>query len=119
MFVFVLFTPSPPALIPSIDIPILDAAIPKIVNTTDVYDTYTKGVELDVFMKNPDGSEYVGQVWPGYTVFPDWFAPRTGAWWTEAYANWSAAGVEFDGIWLDMNEGSSFCDGSWCVLRSS
>jgi hypothetical protein len=22
----------------------------------------------DTFIKNPDGSEYIGQVWPGYTV---------------------------------------------------
>jgi hypothetical protein len=32
------------------------------------YDPYTKGVEQDVFVKNPDGSEYIGQVWPGFTV---------------------------------------------------
>lgn len=64
-------------------------------------------------MKNPDGTEYVGQVWPGYTVFPDWFAEHAQDYWTEALQNWSALGVEFSGIWLDMNEASSFCDGSW------
>lgn len=83
-------------------------------NSSDVYDTYTKGSELGVFITNPDGSEYIGKVWPGYTVFPDWFAtPAVGAWWTEAYKNWTEAGVEWDGIWLDMNEASSFCEGSW------
>ncbi|EMD41237.1 glycoside hydrolase family 31 protein [Gelatoporia subvermispora B] len=93
-------------------IPIVDAAIAKQVNDTDVYDPYTRGVELDTWIKNPDGSEYVGQVWPGYTVFPDWFAPNTLELWTEALQNWSAAGVEFSGLWLDMNEISSFCNGS-------
>ncbi|KAJ6468608.1 glycosyl hydrolases family 31-domain-containing protein [Mycena vitilis] len=93
-------------------IPIVDAAIAKEVNSTDSYDPYRKGTELDVFIKNPDGTEYVGQVWPGYTVFPDWFAENTLSWWTEALKNWSAGGVEFSGIWLDMNEASSFCDGS-------
>ncbi|KAJ7435017.1 glycosyl hydrolases family 31-domain-containing protein [Mycena galericulata] len=93
-------------------IPIVDAAVAKEVNSTDVYDPYRKGTELDVFMKNPDGTEYVGQVWPGYTVFPDWFAPNTLGWWTEGLKNWSALGVAFSGIWLDMNEASSFCDGS-------
>ncbi|KAJ7623867.1 glycosyl hydrolases family 31-domain-containing protein [Mycena polygramma] len=93
-------------------IPIVDAAIAKEVNSTDSYDPYRKGTELDVFIKNPDGTEYVGQVWPGYTVFPDWFANNTLSWWTEALKNWSAGGVEFSGIWLDMNEASSFCDGS-------
>ncbi|KAF8177576.1 glycosyl hydrolases family 31-domain-containing protein [Mycena galopus ATCC 62051] len=93
-------------------IPIVDAAIGKATNATDFYDPYHKGAELDVFIKNPDGTEYVGQVWPGYTVFPDWFAPNTLGWWTEALKNWSASGIEFSGIWLDMNEASSFCDGS-------
>ncbi|KAJ7236328.1 glycosyl hydrolases family 31-domain-containing protein [Mycena rebaudengoi] len=93
-------------------IPIVDAAIGKTTNSTDFYDPYSKGAELDVFIKNPDGTEYIGQVWPGYTVFPDWFAPQALGWWTEALKNWSASGVEFSGIWLDMNEASSFCDGS-------
>ncbi|KAJ7265080.1 glycosyl hydrolases family 31-domain-containing protein [Mycena rebaudengoi] len=97
-------------------IPIVDAAIGKTTNSTDFYDPYSKGAELDVFIKNPDGTEYIGQVWPlkpERQVFPDWFAPQTLGWWTEALKNWSASGVEFSGIWLDMNEASSFCDSSW------
>ncbi|KAH9475774.1 Alpha-glucosidase [Psilocybe cubensis] len=93
-------------------IPIVDAAIPKQINATDIYDPYTKGVEKGVFITNPDGTEYVGQVWPGYTVFPDWFQKNTQDWWTESFRNWSKLGIEFSGIWLDMNEASSFCDGS-------
>ncbi|KAI0354754.1 hypothetical protein OH77DRAFT_1496667 [Trametes cingulata] len=93
-------------------IPIVDAAVAHQVNDTDVYDPYTRGVELDVWIKNPDGSEYVGQVWPGYTVFPDWFSNRSTEFWTEALKNWTELGVEFSGIWLDMNEASSFCIGS-------
>ncbi|KAF8532453.1 glycoside hydrolase family 31 protein [Gautieria morchelliformis] len=93
-------------------IPIVDAAVAKQVNATDIYDPYTRGTELDTFLKNPDGSEYIGQVWPGYTVFPDWFANNTQQYWTEALTNWSQSGVNFSGIWLDMNEASSFCDGS-------
>ncbi|KAJ3503798.1 hypothetical protein NLJ89_g8272 [Agrocybe chaxingu] len=93
-------------------IPIVDAAIPKQINATDLYHPYTKGVEEQVFITNPDGTEYVGQVWPGYTVFPDWFQKNTQQWWTDAFRNWSESGIEFSGIWLDMNEASSFCDGS-------
>ncbi|KAI0808988.1 glycosyl hydrolases family 31-domain-containing protein [Irpex lacteus] len=93
-------------------IPIVDAAVAKQVNSSDIYDPYTRGVELDTFIKNPDGSEYVGQVWPGYTVFPDWFSKNSDKYWAEALTNWSSSGVLFSGIWLDMNEASSFCDGS-------
>ncbi|OCH87274.1 hypothetical protein OBBRIDRAFT_837500 [Obba rivulosa] len=93
-------------------IPIVDAGLAKQVNETDIYDPYTRGVELDTWIKNPDGSEYVGQVWPRYTVFPDWFANNTLQYWTEALRNWSAAGVEFSGLWLDKNEISSACNGS-------
>ncbi|PIL30006.1 hypothetical protein GSI_07917 [Ganoderma sinense ZZ0214-1] len=88
-------------------VPIVDAAIAILVNDSDVYDPYTRGTEL-----NPDGSQYLGQVWPGYTVFPDWFANNTQAFWTEALRNWSQSGVNYSGIWLDMNEASSFCIGS-------
>ncbi|KAI0076562.1 hypothetical protein K474DRAFT_1755437, partial [Panus rudis PR-1116 ss-1] len=93
-------------------IPILDAAIGHQANATDLYDPYIRGVELDVWIKNPDGSEYIGQVWPGYTVFPDWFGNNTQRYWTEALRNWSESGIEYSGIWLDMNEVSSFCEGS-------
>jgi len=82
-----------------------------------------------VFVLNPDNTTYIGQVWPGFTVcdifrtcvdadrstkvFPDWFANETQNWWGEALMNWSASGIEFSGLWLDMNEASSFCVGSW------
>lgn len=41
------------------------------------YEPYNKGHELDVFLKAPNGSESLGLVWPGVTVFPDWFATNT------------------------------------------
>ena len=48
-------------------------------------------------------------------MFPDWFANNTQAFWTDALRNWSQLGVNYSGIWLDMNEASSFCVGSWYV----
>ncbi|KAJ7807951.1 glycosyl hydrolases family 31-domain-containing protein, partial [Mycena leptocephala] len=87
-------------------ISIVDAGIATQANGTDFYEPYLKGTELDVWIKNPDGTDYVGQVWPGLVH------PNTLAWWTEALKNWSQTGVEFSGIWLDMNEISSFCEGS-------
>ncbi|KAF9260094.1 hypothetical protein L218DRAFT_1054996 [Marasmius fiardii PR-910] len=94
-------------------IPIVDAAIAKTVNDTDLYDPYISGSERDVFIKNPDGSEYIGQIRAGYTVFPDWFKNSTETWWMEALRNWSeSGGVKFSGLWLDQNEPASNCDGS-------
>jgi alpha-glucosidase len=46
-------------------IPIIDAAYAVPRNDTDVYNSYTRGAELDVWLKNPDGTEYRGRVWPG------------------------------------------------------
>ncbi|OWZ26692.1 alpha-glucosidase [Cryptococcus neoformans c45] len=92
-------------------IPIFDAAIGHPLNATDRFDVYDKGHELGVWMRNPDGTEYVGAVWPTFAVFPDWFHPKMQEVWTEAFYNYSLI-VDFDGIWLDMNEPSSFVDGS-------
>ncbi|KAJ8658935.1 hypothetical protein O0I10_005317 [Lichtheimia ornata] len=75
------------------------------------YGPYTRGKELDVFMKNPDGSDYVGQVWPGYTVFPDWFHPNASTYWEYEVAVWLDK-LNLDGLWIDMDEPSSFCLGS-------
>ena len=53
-------------------VPIVDSAIyiPNPNNASDNYSVYTNGHEQDVFIKNPDGTEYIGSVWPGFTVFP-------------------------------------------------
>lgn len=53
-------------------VPIVDAAIyhPNPTNDSDAYPVFDDGQKGDVFLKNPDGSLYLGQVWPGYTVFP-------------------------------------------------
>ncbi|KAG9311232.1 glycoside hydrolase family 31 protein [Chiua virens] len=91
----------------SIDIPIVDVGLGVTVNATDVVTPLT--LYRDTFIKNPDGSLYIGEVWPGYSVWPDWFAENTLAWWTEALMNWTELGVNFSGLWLDMNEPSSFC----------
>ncbi|KAK9315905.1 glycosyl hydrolases family 31-domain-containing protein [Lipomyces starkeyi] len=94
-------------------IPIVDAAIyhPSPLNKSDIYPVFDDGVAAEAFLKNPDGSLYIGAVWPGYTVYPDWLASGTQNWWTKAMVDWHKK-VPFDGIWLDMNEVSSFCVGS-------
>ncbi|KAJ5917050.1 hypothetical protein N7504_001065 [Penicillium tannophilum] len=94
-------------------VPIVDSAlyIPNPNNASDAYDPYTRGAKDGVFMTNPDGSTYIGAVWPGYTVFPDWHNPKARAFWANELVTWHKK-VSFDGIWIDMSEVSSFCVGS-------
>ncbi|KAI8142898.1 alpha glucosidase [Fennellomyces sp. T-0311] len=75
------------------------------------YPAYEDGHELDIFMKNPDGEEYVGQVWPGYTVYPDWFHPDISKYWNKHVGAWMER-VGLDGVWIDMDEPAAFCLGS-------
>ncbi|OCL09798.1 glycoside hydrolase family 31 protein [Glonium stellatum] len=94
-------------------VPIVDSAIyiPNPNNASDAYGVYTRGNNSGVFMMNPDGSQYIGEVWPGYTVFPDWHTEASVPWWANEIANWHRE-IPFDGIWIDMSEVSSFCVGS-------
>ena len=88
-------------------VPIVDAAIyhPNPENASDIYATYDRGTATNSFMLNPDGSQYIGQVWPGYTVFPDFVGSGlngTGAedWWKQEIINWHDK-IPFDGLWID------------------
>ncbi|KAJ4366450.1 hypothetical protein N0V83_008086 [Neocucurbitaria cava] len=94
-------------------VPIVDGAIyiPNPQNASDAYDTYNRGNESGVFLKNPDGSQYIGAVWPGYTVFPDWMSTNGVSWWVKEMVEWYKE-VPFSGFWIDMTEVSSFCVGS-------
>lgn len=95
-------------------VPIVDAAIyhPNPNNKTDQkYAPFFDGQDADVFLKNPDGLLYIGAVWPGYLVFPDWLGNNTYEWWKSTLEEWRDD-VEYDGLWLDMNEALSFCVGS-------
>src|SRR3984893_12026513 len=70
------------------------------------YVPYDSGMAGDHFLKRPDVSLYVGQVWPGPSVFPDFTRRETRAWWGSLYRDFVAAGLA--GVWDDMNEPSIF-----------
>jgi alpha-glucosidase len=71
------------------------------------YPPYQSGVAGDHFVKNPDGSTYVGPVWPGPSVFPDFTAgAKAREWWGSLYRDFVAQGV--GGFWNDMNEPAVF-----------
>lgn len=95
-------------------VPIVDAAIyaPNPANASDKYEVFDNANETGSLLLNPDGSLYIGAVWPGYTGFPDWLSnPSASEWWRKTMSEWHSK-LSFDGIWIDMNEASSFCVGS-------
>uniref|UniRef100_A0A8B7TU07 alpha-glucosidase n=1 Tax=Castor canadensis TaxID=51338 RepID=A0A8B7TU07_CASCN len=92
---------------------ILDPAI-SITNRSngDPYETYERGNEKHVWVNESDGTTaLIGEVWPGLTVYPDFTNPDCIDWWAEECYTFHKE-VEYDGIWIDMNEVSSFIQGS-------
>ena len=57
-------------------------------------------------MRLADGQEFVGPVWPGASVFPEFTAAKSRSWWGSLYKDFVDAGVA--GFWNDMNEPSVF-----------
>jgi alpha-glucosidase len=57
------------------------------------YSPYDSGIAGDHFLKQADASLYVGQVWPGPSVFPDFTRRETRAWWGSLYRDFVAAGI--------------------------
>jgi alpha-glucosidase len=70
------------------------------------YAPYDSGTAGDHFVKNPDGSTFVGKVWPGPAVFPDFTQAQTRQWWGTLYKTFVDEGVA--GFWNDMNEPAVF-----------
>ena len=66
------------------------------------YEPYDSGVKEEIFIKYPDGTNYTGQVWPGWCHFPDFTNEAARKWWADHFKDYVALGV--DGFWNDMNE---------------
>ncbi|XP_071422109.1 sucrase-isomaltase, intestinal [Pithys albifrons albifrons] len=76
------------------------------------YGSYVRGTERKVWINESDGqTTLVGEVWPGETVFPDFTNPECTSWWVQECKLFHDT-VPYDGIWIDMNEVSSFVKGS-------
>jgi len=82
--------------------PIIDAGVK--VEAGDP--TYEEGMENDYFCKKEDGSVFIGAVWPGRAVFPDFLREDVRKWFGDKYRPLLETGVE--AIWNDMNEPAIF-----------
>lgn len=74
------------------------------------YKPYDDGVNAGVFIRDKNNNFFVGKVWPGNTVFPDFFHPAANQYWQDQIASFLQM-VPVDGLWIDMNEISNFCNG--------
>jgi alpha-glucosidase (family GH31 glycosyl hydrolase) len=95
-------------------VPIIDAGFKK--DDNDKY--YQLGESKGAFIKSAVTKKtLVGKVWPGLAVFLSWYSPfATEIWWiglSDFYQQ-----VEFDGIWIDMNEVANFCHGECGPVES-
>jgi alpha-glucosidase len=66
------------------------------------YYVYDQGIAGDHFLKRKNGQVYVGQIWPGASVFPDFTSEKARSWWASVSANFAKNG--FSGYLTDMNE---------------
>ncbi|KAK2600207.1 hypothetical protein QQS21_005081 [Conoideocrella luteorostrata] len=88
------------------------------------YEPLHKGIEDDIFLKRSNGSVWIGVVWPGVTVFPDWFSKNIEKYWNGMFNSFfnKDTGVDIDALWIDMNEPSNFpcnfpCDDPYAAAK--
>ena len=84
-------------------VPILDPGV----KVDPAYDVYRDGTQKNLFCRNSAGLPFIGFVWPGETVFPDFSLPETREWWTALVKKFAGNGIE--GVWLDMHDPSTGC----------
>lgn len=83
-------------------VPIIDAGV----KIEEGYDTYEEGVKNNYFCKKEDGTDFVGAVWPGRSMFPDFLQKEVRDWFGGKYQFLMNQGIE--GFWNDMNEPAIF-----------
>ena len=84
-------------------VPIIDAGV----KAEDGYPVYEEGIEQGFFCKKvPDEKPFIGVVWPGHCVFPDFLNPQAQKWFASWYQVLTKLGI--DGTWNDMNEPALF-----------
>ena len=82
-------------------VPILDPGLRR----DPDYSVYATAKAADLLCKTDEGEDFVGYVWPGYTVFPDYSLPECRTFWSDQVADFTRLG--FSGYWIDMNDPST------------
>jgi alpha-glucosidase (family GH31 glycosyl hydrolase) len=83
---------------------------------TSMNTTYTPYVDLAgnltwVMSPNDFPAPFVGKQWyEGNSTWVDWFNPNATSYWTSQLNRYNNM-LNFDGIWIDLNEPLNFCNG--------
>lgn len=83
-------------------VPIVDPGVKVDMN----YEVFKQGTAEGYFCLNADGVPFVGPVWPGQSVFPDFTEDQVSQWWGDLHQFYTEMGIE--GAWNDMNEPAVF-----------
>jgi alpha-glucosidase len=100
--------PDPPKLLSDLNeigirsVIILDPGI----KVEDGYPAYESLLESGCFARNPDGTPFVGEVWPGPSIFPDVTDGKCRSWWGDQMKVLDEIGA--GGWWLDLTEPEVF-----------
>jgi alpha-glucosidase len=94
---------------------IIDAAVSaEDISENNKY--YTQGNKDDIFIKSglyksaKYNNNLITHVWPKQAVFVDWFHEKSSIMWNQGLYDLYEQ-VPYDGIWIDMNEPTSFVNG--------
>lgn len=89
-------------------IPILDHGIA----VAEGYHAYDQLIEKDAYVRWPgEDRPLVGEVWPGPSIYPDFLYRPCWEWWESLCVDFKNQ-LDYDGLWIDMNEPSNFVRGS-------
>lgn len=77
------------------------------VKADENYDIYKRVMASKSYLTNEDGSPFIGVVWAGKSVFPDFGDEAMQSLWSDMQKEWLDT-HPFDGVWNDMNEFSNF-----------
>ncbi|MBS1705266.1 MAG: hypothetical protein JST40_05290 [Armatimonadetes bacterium] len=79
-------------------VPIIDPGV----KLDPQFEVYKSGKKANIYCKNPQHLDFVGFVWPGETVFPDFARAEARSWWSGFAKQFIETG--FSGAWVDMND---------------